>query len=287
MGIISTINQIQTATRIATDIGLLPEAKRSSSVGFNINNMKSVITKRNGLTRTSHFRVIITAPPWIQRSGVGTGILQDIPLLCDSAALPGINLTTSEIRHLGYGAIERRPDVPLYTELPLTFLSTGDGEVLRFFHRWIQNVINVGTSDKASSSTTHNGAFLYETQYATNYRTTIQLYHYNEVGEQLLVYTFNDAYPIGVGDIPVSWSATDEIVRVPVQFVFTNWHCDTFEVGKIDNTRGSSMSILQKLTSVASVVATISNMRTPTSIMDAFNQVGNLKNVGRVIGGLF
>lgn len=289
MGILSTAQNVTQLAQGAAGFipSKTPEAKAETAVGFNINNMKSVITKRNGISRTSHFRIIIATPPWLRSQQGGTGIMQDIPFLCDSAVLPGVNLTTSEIRQIGYGAIERRPDVPMFTELPLTFISTGDGEVFKFFHRWIQNVINIGTSDRASSSTTHNGAFLYETQYASNYRTTIHLYHYNEVGEQLMVYTFNDAYPIGIGDVPMSWSSTDEIVRLPVQFVYTNWHCDTFEVGKMDSTRGSSSSILQKITSIASVVSTISNMRTPTSIMDAFNQLGNLKNVGRVVGGLF
>jgi len=265
----------------------VPDSKPDS---FNIENIKGRITKRNGITKTSHFRVVITLPQWAREATENDDVSSvgfDLPFLCDSAQLPGINFTTSEIRRLGYGALERRPDVPLYTELPLTFISTGDGAVLRFFHRWMQNVINVGTSDRAPSSVSYKGAFLYEAHYPVNYRTTIQLYHYNEVGEQLLVYTFNEAYPIGIGDIPVSWSSTDELVRLPVQFSYTNWHCDTFEVGKIDSSRESSLSVLQKLTSIASVVATLQNLRRPTSIMDAFNQLGNIRTVGNIIGGLF
>jgi hypothetical protein len=262
--------------------GASTASRKSDS--FSLDNIKGTITKRNGISRTSHFVVTITTPPWA--GGQGASILADIPFLCDSAAMPGVTFTTSEIRRLGYGPIERRPDVPMYTELPLTFISTGDGEVIKFFHRWMQNVVNIGTVDKAPGGTSYKGAFTYEAFYPDHYRTTINIYHYNEVGEQLMVYTFNEAYPVGMGEVPLSWTSTDEFVRLPVQFAYTNWHSDTFEIGQVDSPRNSSMSILQKLTSIGSAVATLQNIKKPTSVMDAFNQINNIKTVGNIVGGL-
>ena len=102
-----------------------------------------------------------------------------------------------------------------------------------------------------------------------------------------MTYQFYDAYPVGLGDVPMSWSSTDEIVRLPVQFAYTYWHSDTFEVGQIASKRGSGTSVLQKLTSIGSAVATIQNLRKPTSVMDAFHQLGSVKTVGNIVGGLF
>ena len=256
---------------------------------FNINNIKSVMNARNGYASPNKFLVIITPPAWAQgeMSSLTSSVL---PFVCELTSLPGLSFTFSEIRPLGIGPLQRRPDVPIYTELLMTFLQTGDGKVMEFFHQWMQNVVNVGTTNKASNATPYKGGYAFETYYMENYVTQIDIISYNQAADEIVKYTLNDAFPTTIGDVTMNWAITDDIIRIPISFSFTTWHATTFDDAMFDprnvRHRGSSMSIMQFLGSVGTLMSTISNFKKPNSVQGAIQQINNVINVVQTAGGL-
>jgi len=261
-------------------------------MAFNINEIKGRFDKFNGYSSPNKFLVLITPPPW----AVGeqsSDTIDVLPYLINSTNLPGMSFTFSDIRQIGYGPIERRPDVPIYTEVPMTVYSTGDGRAFRFFHRWMENVINVGLTNKADNQST-KGAYQFETFYSDNYLTNIDIIHYNETEDEIIRYTLNDAYPTTIADTPVGWNTTDQILELNVSFTFRTWYSTAFSPAAITfNPRdaGGSLSFLQALGTLGSIANTLSNLQRPRNIQDALqtiNQVSTAgKQFGQVLGSIF
>ena len=259
---------------------------------FNINELKGRFNKINGYSSPSKFLVLITPPPW----AVGeqsSDTIDVLPYIINSTNLPGMSFTFSDIRQIGYGPIERRPDVPIYTEVPMTIYSTGDGRAFRFFHRWMQNVINVGLTNVADNQSS-KGAYQFESYYSDNYLSTIDIIHYNETEDEIIRYTLNDAYPTTIADTAVSWATTDQILELNVSFTFRTWYSTAFSPASITNNPrdgGGSLSFLQALGTFGTIASTLSNLQRPTNIQDALNTINTISTTGRqasqLVGSLF
>lgn len=256
-------------------------------MSFNVDEFKSKFNDVNGFMSPNKFLVLIQPPPWSSDEVDTKNVL---PFLCDSTNLPGISFTFSEIKHTNLGPIERKPDVPIYTELPLTFLATGDGRVLKFFHVWMQNIINIGNGKKALTDSPYKGAYSYEVFYSDNYRTTINLLAFNDSGDTIVEYTLLNAFPTTVGDLPMNWATTDDIVRLPITFSFKTWHSTFFEEASFNEQnirpRNSSVSFLQSLSLAGSAVSTLQSLTSPVGVADAINKLNNAKVATNFLNGL-
>jgi hypothetical protein len=51
----------------------------------------------------------------------------------------------------------------------------------------------------------------------------------------VLAYYLEEAYPISIGDMQVSWDQSDQLLKLPVQFTFTFWDSVTLDAGTISN----------------------------------------------------
>ena len=255
---------------------------------FNINELKGRFEKINGYSKSSHFLCLITPPPWATGEQ-SSDTIDVLPFIISATNLPGISFTFSDIRHIGYGPIERRPDLPIYTELPLTVFSTGDGRTFRFFHRWMQNIINVGMTNVADNQSS-KGAFQYETYYQTNYKTQVDIIHYNDTEDEIIRYTLNDAFPTTIADTPVSWAQSDQLLELNLSLSFRTWFSTAYSPAEITNNPrdgGGSMTFLQTLGSIGTIVNTLDNLRSPRNIQDALQTINTISNTGKLIGSLF
>ena len=257
---------------------------------FSINEFKSKFDTINGFARTNKFLVLITPPPWASSGKANSDTKDVLPYLCESANLPGLSFTFSEIRHHGMGPIERRPDVPIYTEMPLTFLASGDGRVFEFFHQWAQNIINIGSTHKPVNGFPYKGAYLYEAHYPDNYLTTVDIISYNDSEDRIITYTLQDAFPSTIADTAVNWGATDEVMRLQISLTYKSWYATSFAEADFSSGslrgRSTNLSFLQILSTAGSAINTIKSITKPTNVVDALNQVQNLKGTASSLGGL-
>lgn len=206
---------------------------------FNINEILSEISN-SGIMKTNLFMVEFSLPlslrnkPQFQQLNQTNNRLQ---LYCEQTNLPGYGLLTSDVRRYGYGATEKKPYAPLFTDLSMTFRGDGDGNVLRFLHAWMKATINFEYRDGVNSSDGDKlapqypweVAYKYDTKNNTGYATNVIIHVYSQDGAEVHQVTLRQAYPILVSDQPLAWGSNNEYMRIPVIMTFFDWFNSTSE----------------------------------------------------------
>lgn len=167
---------------------------------FSVSGFVSRISDR-GLARTNRFRVTFTTPTI-------TGNSEDyrqISLNCESAELPGRDLTTTDTRI--YGPTFKTPYMTNYNDISFTFLCDASLVEKRVFDEWMSAINPQNTFD-----------FEYRESYVS--KVVIEQLTDDEIptyGCELI-----EAYPIQVNSMPVSWG-DDNYHRVTITMTYRYW----------------------------------------------------------------
>lgn len=275
---------------------ILPEPLRkslNSVFGFggtgptgrkNIAGFLSAVNKYQGLARTNHFYVSVPTPPVVATLGGSERLTsREIPFLCESASLPGVSLATSEVRRYGSGVIEKKPYAPIFTDQAFTFYGDNTGAVHKFFYSWLNGIVKyderipVGRMGK-------NNAFPFEVEYKTEYAVDITITCINEADQTISEVVLQDAYPIFLGDVSLSWSENDSFVKFPVTFTYYNWKLTTMNVNAAIRSPQNNLSTIQRLVKAGTAIQTLATLRRPSGVADIVNVIGNSRIA---LGGLF
>lgn len=197
-------------------------------MAFNIYDMLGALDDSGGFTKASKFLVEIYPPQSLNSLGSNPNVF----FLCDSANLPGISLSTDDVQVTGYGISEKRPRSAEFGPVNLSFFCDSNTKVFSFFHRWLQSIYNFNL-DTAPSGTA-GGLPMNTFAYPKEYYGVVNISHFDDTGEQIIQYTLNDAFPTAVGDIPLDWGLTDQLIKIPVSFVYKYWTAQTLDPGEID-----------------------------------------------------
>ena len=187
-------------------------------MAFNVRELLSSINQRGGLAKPSKFAANILKAP--------VNLDENLKFYCETASLPGIAFQTDEIRTTGYGNIEKRPYATIFQDIQLNFYCDNDGRVFNFFHQWAQSVFNFNDKTPLGGRTARGllgGTFAYP----QDYFGTISLTVYNEQkpdaegqedGSAVVTYYLEEAYPLVIGDVQVSWEQSDQVLKLPINF---------------------------------------------------------------------
>lgn len=161
---------------------------------------------RNGLSRTNRFKVLITAPPF---NGAAVEDFRILSLNCESAELPGRDLTTTDARI--YGPSFKMPYMTNYNDVSFTFLCGQSLMEKRIFDDWIAYI---------------NPTDTFNFQYRDSYVTTVSIHQLTD--NEISTYSCKllEAYPIQVNSMPVSWG-DENFHRVTVTMTYRYWLSDT------------------------------------------------------------
>jgi len=244
---------------------------------FNINEIRSTVTGQGGLLFSSHFFVVIRAPKWaLSGSDSQTSDTKNVlPFLCSSAELPGISVTTSNNRRQGIGIVEKRPTDISFNQINLSFMVDGRGLVFNFFQKWMQNINNLNTAMSPNNS--YNQLKINEFGYPDDFETTVDLYHFNSAGDEILKYTLYNAFPASISNVAVDWDRT-EILRLPVFLNYKYFTTEAFDYGSTAPYSSLSFLTAAELLYIDPRVAaayTFSNIGFPTQIQNIINTVDN------------
>ena len=168
---------------------------------------------KNGVAKSSHFEVQITGPG-------ATGEENDLMLRADSCELLGRTISTSEYRV--YGPIRKIAYASTYTDTSIGFLCSADLREKRYFEEW-QDIIMNHRATKGMSAKQTRGR--YEVGYYENYVRTIEIRQYDESGTKQSAHFLDEAYPIGIAPITMTW-AGEELIRLQVTFAFHDYRAD-------------------------------------------------------------
>ena len=192
-------------------------------MAFNIKDIYSHINGAGGIASSNKFSVMISPPKW--SSDQKTPRLMEF--LIDNASMPGLGFATNDVNNNGYGTGYKLPHTPIFSDVDMTVMCDQKGDVLKFFHLWMQNIININIQGNPGSSA-YNGARLYCVQYPSHYHTTVTITLYNNASDEIIIYTLHEAYPLRLGQPGLDWNTTNSILRLPVTFTFTTWSANTF-----------------------------------------------------------
>lgn len=160
--------------------------------------------KGNGLAQTNIFSVEFVLPAIVARKRPMTN-LRNVLLFCDSANIPGINISTNQIR--SYGEVREIPYEKLYDNLQLTFYVDNTMEVKAIFDDWA-----AGIQDQYSRN------FNYYKDYTTDIVVKI-LDKKDNTRYQIILY---ECYVKSIQPIQMDYGSK-EVMKVSVSMNYKYW----------------------------------------------------------------
>jgi len=179
--------------------------------------------RHGGLSKPNRFNVIFT-PPKLSLINLDFGNLlanalggnlslrdlisdpRDISLLCQSASIPGRQITTFETsdrdaaRKIPYGYIDM--------EVNCTFLLTEDYYMKTIFDNWMQVVFNTDS---------------YHPSYKNEYTTDVRIQQLNQKNNPIYGVVLEKAFPTAITDIVLDNTASDSVGSFTVTFSYDKW----------------------------------------------------------------
>jgi hypothetical protein len=195
-------------------------------MAFNIHELSAEVANR-GVLRPGKGLAEITVPQGLINAGLGQ-IGSALKLYCEGFNIPGVQIQTTDNRHYGYGSIEKKPLVPVFPDLILSFRHDGLGEVFTFFKEWMQLIIPFDLKDSGDLSERSGplNALPFETSYKRDYAVDLILTAFNDAGGAAIRNRFRDAFPIYMSDTPFKWSSKNEYSKFEVVFAYYTWRTE-------------------------------------------------------------
>jgi len=200
--------------------------------GFNIANFTSHLNA-NGILRNNKFFVRMPYPVGFSGNSDLKNTARYVELWCDSSNLPGVSLQTTQIRRYGYGVTEKRPSSSSFNNVSMTFMGDSKGAMHSFFYNWIKMIHNFDVRDGDLKNLKSNGtgsSRSYELAYKDNYITDISIHVFKENTDEIIKVVLRDAYPTDMGDIQLNWNDTNDYMKIPVAFTYTDWYSESVSV---------------------------------------------------------
>lgn len=274
----------------ANALGIAAAAKSflqpSTTRTDNTNKMSQFIAtmRSSSVARTNLFEIVFTAPR-ILATNPTKSILS---LYACDGNLPGVFLQTFDVKRYGTGPNEKLPYSTEFNDITFSFIGDGQGDIYKFFYNWIQGIVSSDVHMTNTNASSVNQMGPYEVNFKEDYRTTINIITYDENRKVILNYQLMEAYPIWLGDSPLSWGDTDNLQKFPITFTFMQAKLENVDDQKrnLGANGPRPLSPFEKLYKIGTIGQTIYSMRKPNSIGDVINVVSNAKIVLKGLGGV-
>jgi hypothetical protein len=158
-----------------------------------------------------------------------------VSLACAEASLPGSSLATIDIDNDYHGVSEKHAYRRIYDDrIDFTFYVTINDQkqyyVIKFFEAWIGYIVNEQYTAKTPvSQKNYNYRVNYPRNYyadslsVTKFEKDYDLSSLSEVGTgNALTYNFENAYPININSMPVSYDQSD-LLKCTVSFSYSRY----------------------------------------------------------------
>jgi len=179
----------------------------------NIDTFIANITK-GGLSRANRYELVITAPSISSLGNFAKGTLGDenFRFRVKNVSLPSKSIATSETKI--YGAIRMAPYNITYDQLPLTVYLSDDFKERTYFENWMHYIFDYDTN-----------RLRYYKEFSSS---DMKLMVMNEQNQVTQTYTFEEAYPLSVGEVTLAYEnedvATCDISMTYRKYIGSNSH---------------------------------------------------------------
>lgn len=237
---------------------------------FNLSDFKAKINKRQGLAKTNLFMVDIDA--------IGDQVFADgdLRFFCTATQLPGLNINTVDYRPRTFGLAEQMATGLTLEQASLIFMVDSKLDVIKFFHQWVQKVVN--TNDRSLNAEV-NGALPYELGYKDEFsgQMTIRWFTDNNL-ENYMEFVLKGVYPTGVSSINLSWTDTDQIAQLPVAFTCSGFE-SSMHINGSDTGRSNRSGLIEFITAIRSYGQAINrDVRVPSRVQNWIDDYTRIRN---------
>ena len=198
-------------------------------MAFNIADFKSTIEKHGGPGKNNLFEVSLTSPKalWSDERFGNT----DVKFFCKTATLPGISLSVFDYRPTNIEMPQSIPYALNHEQLECVFIVDDNHDVYRYFHRWMQEIVNYNTDGHSPESINPNCRsgeyqYRYELGYKKDYAQTMTVRKYSKYQPtpsalNSYVCTLQGVYPTSIGSTTMSWE-DDSYTTLSVSFSYSS-----------------------------------------------------------------
>jgi len=253
-------------------------------MSFDLSEFKSEINK-HGLAKNNLFVMYIDAPASLKNElEAASGNLSAFPtrslrFFCRSVSVPELAPGTTAVARQTLGPAENFPTGLQYSTLPCDFMVDSNFGVVKYFHRWMQNVVNY---DKTGIFNEYNGMLPFELGYKDEYSSTItvEMYSGNFNGvKKVYTYKFQGAYPTRVGEVSLAWANAAEIMSLPVSFSYSALKVEGSQEGSPSSIFNRGSGILSYFSVLNTYAQAIGQIRRPRNIQDLINQSTSVSTI--------
>ena len=190
----------------------------------NINQLKSIISKRGGLAPQNRFAVYMALPLLtidtqnIVANLFGQGTKQpfindprDISILCDSCTLPGRQIATHDLQ-TNMLAI-KMPYSYINDEVTMTFHITNDHFMKKYFEKWFNQIFDRKTMTM---------------KYRSQYVTDVVIQQLNQKDNAVYTCTLKNAYPTSIASYEVTNAGENQWQKVSITLAYEDWSEEGF-----------------------------------------------------------
>jgi hypothetical protein len=220
------------ADTIPTDELVVTASTDVKASTFSVSKFRSEIVN-NGVLPQNRFIVIFTIPKILNAGKPNTEYLS---MRCENASIPGVNFFTSQTVRYGYGQIERRPYLPSFNPMTLSFIVDQKSTIIAYFRDWTNGIVNHDISSgiygtgNAALQPNEMVAMPYQLNYKDDYICKqMQIYVYDYQNKKQIKVTLYDAYPLSTNDVNLSWGDT-ETMKYNVTMQYTNMTMEVVSV---------------------------------------------------------
>ena len=246
-------------------------------MAFNINEFQAQVSKR-GLAKNNLFMARFTLPASVSfiEQNITT---RELSFLCRTAQLPTMDLDYVDVRSQGFGKPEKRPTEFRSGDLGMIFMVDSDFGTLKFFHRWLQSIVNYNTYDGYFQEDPQ-GKLPYEFDYKENYAATLEVLVYSgNDADKVYKYTFGNVFPLSIGEVTPDWGNGGDIMNLTVGLAYDKFKVEALQLGQVRSDLSNANGFLSYISAINGFGQAINQIQRPSNIQDFINQVTNVNTI--------
>jgi hypothetical protein len=194
-------------------------------MAFDIKQFRSEINTNGILLPTKFIVQFQNLPKKLKESHPS---YEKMSLRCEQILWPGVSFSTMDSpARAGYGATELIPFAPMFEEISMTFIVDEHAKVHKFFFDWMNSIINIDSKGQTNFKGGDNRRPAYEVGYKNDYVCDINISIFRESGtdeaSSPMNITLYRAFPRILTGYQLDWSYSDQLLKLPVIFTYTDY----------------------------------------------------------------
>jgi len=193
---------------------------------MNVDNFKSLVSKRGGLAPSNRFAVYMPLPlisfdpqeliakAFNKGNAGGNNFFndpRDVSILCDSVTMPGRQIATNDV--VNNMLAVKMPYNYINDDVTMSFHITNDHYMKKFFDNWMDKIIDRKTMTM---------------KYRSSYATDIIIQQLDQRDVPVYTCTLKNAYPITMASYELNNSSENQFQKITMTFAYEDWGQEGF-----------------------------------------------------------